>query len=79
MVDHLDDLVVLLHRSAGKNAAVAAYEEENGVSHAEAVAAVETLAEKHGLSRPGWPAKRWAAIGAALLTVAVLGFIVLSK
>lgn len=76
MVDHLDDLVVLLLRSAGKSEAVATYEEESGASHAEAVVAVEKLAEKHGLTRTGWPVMRWVTFGAGLLTAAVVGLTV---
>jgi hypothetical protein len=79
MVDHFDELVLLLLRSDGKNAAVTAYEEESGVSHAEAVQAVEVLAQKHDFDPRKRSTKRLVAIAATLLTSAILGFMILVR
>ena len=46
MVDNLDELVLLLLRTTGTRDAVLTYEEETGVSHAEATTAVSELARK---------------------------------
>jgi len=47
MVDRLDDLVLLLLRCDGMQAAVRTYEEETGASHTRAVRAVEKIARRH--------------------------------
>lgn len=68
MVDKMDDLVLLLLRCDGKQAAVRTYQEETGASHARAVWAVDQVARKYGLLAP--PRRTWQVvilIGSAIL------------
>ena len=53
MVEHFDDLILLVQHSGGKNAAVKTYIVEMDVSTAEATRAVEELAKKYDIHDSG--------------------------
>ena len=72
MIDNLDELVLLLARTSGKDDAVLTYEEDTGASHAEATTAVEELARQNGLDR-GARVKR--KVGMALATAVTMGVV----
>ncbi len=72
MVKNIDDLVLLLLRCDGKQAAVVAYQEETGVSHARAVRAVERVARRHHVTNPNWTTKRTYLAGATVALAALL-------
>lgn len=66
MVEKIDDLVLLLLRCDGKQAAIRTYEEETGANHARAVWAVEAIACKHGLAKRSAVASLWRSWQAML-------------
>jgi hypothetical protein len=72
MIDDLDELLLLLHRTSGMDDAVLTYEEETGASHAKAITAVEELARQNGLDH-GARAKR--KVGVALATAVTMGVV----
>jgi hypothetical protein len=72
MVENTDDLMLLLLRCDGKQAAITTYEEETGASHAEAVQAVERIARNRGIAGTRWPVWRTGMIIVVTLTASVL-------
>jgi hypothetical protein len=68
MVDNLDELVLLLLRTAGTGDAVLTYEEETGASHAEATTAVKNLSRRRGPDNKARPIGKLAAAIVTALT-----------
>lgn len=67
-----DELILLLLRCDGRQAAIQTYEEETGASHARAVRHIDKIAQRHGVGlTPRWsrPLVLWTA---AVATAAVL-------
>jgi hypothetical protein len=78
MVDKIDDLVLLLLRSDGKQAAIMSYQEETGVSHTRAVRMVERLAREHGIAGTRWTAWGTGMAIVAIVTLAILCFLLVA-
>lgn len=72
MVENIDDLVLLLLRCDGKQAAITTYEEETGANHARAVRAVEKVARKHRVAGSTWTAWRIGIVIAAMVAVGAI-------
>jgi hypothetical protein len=79
MVDHLDDLVLFLLRSDGKQAAVMTYEEETGASRDKAVRAVERIARLHGITKTGRITGRTSLVILAVATSGILYFLLFAQ
>jgi hypothetical protein len=72
MIDNLDGLVLFLLHTSGRGDAVLTYEEETGVSHAEATTAVRELARQNGLDHT---ARAIGKVGVALATAVTIGVV----
>jgi hypothetical protein len=77
MIDNLDELVLLLLRTSGKDDAVLTYEEETGASHAKATTAVEELARQNGLDHGARGIRKVGVTLAAAVTMGVVGLLVM--
>jgi hypothetical protein len=72
MVDDIDELTILVLNTAGRNEAIALYEEEAGCSHAESVQAVEDLSHRAGIHKKAPIGRRIGTIVCAILTLGTL-------
>jgi len=75
MVEDVDELTILVLNTAGRQEAIAVYEEETGCSHAESWRAVENLACRVGNGRSAGIARRVGMVAAAIVGIGVLAFL----
>jgi len=76
MVDDVDELTLLVLSTAGKDEAIALYEEETGCSRTESVQAVEDLRLRVGTGGTTTVAKRLGMLGAAIVAIGTLALLI---
>jgi len=76
MVEDVDELTLLVLSTAGRDEAIALYEEETGCSRAESAEAVDDLSHRVKTPKKTHVAKRLGMLGAAIVAVGTLALLV---
>jgi len=77
MVDDVDELTLLVLATAGREEAIALYEEETGCSRAESLQAVEQLRRRVGTGSRMHVAKRLGILGFALVAMGTFALLIM--
>lgn len=75
MIDNVEELTILVLKTAGRKEAIAVYKEETGCSHAESVQAVESLSRCARRGRKVRIGKRIGVLVGAIVGIGALAFL----